>query len=146
MRPAVTAYLENMPGPAADLFEPFRAYVRRLAESNHPLHDETKLELRFLVEGLHGGDFLIRCDAGELTLERTEGRPAPCTVFLNALWLHQILTGSLSWSDFFQSLRFSVEQDPEAEDDHLLAWLALVTPRPLPLPDAALAIEKPAHA
>jgi UDP-MurNAc hydroxylase len=146
MRPAITAYLAGLPRPTEDLFEPFRVYVQRLAESNEPLLDEMKLEIRFIVEGLHGGDFLVRCDAGALTVERTEDRSAPCTVSLDAVWLHHIVSRNLSWDDFFQSLRFSVEQDPEAEDDPLPTWLKLVAPRPLSEPAAAAAVEKPAHA
>jgi len=99
--------------------------VRRLAESNESIRNEIKLEIRFLVDGPHGGDFLVRCDAGELTVERAEDRSAPCTVSLDAVWLNQIVHHHLQWEDFFLSLRFSVEQDPEAEGDHLSAWLTL---------------------
>ncbi len=125
MRPAVTAYLDGLPRPTEDLFEPFRAYVQHLAESNESVRNETKMEIRFLVDGLHGGDFLVRCDAGELTVERAEDRAAPCTVSMDAVWLNQIVHHNLPWDDFFLSFRFSVEQDPEAEDDHLSAWLKL---------------------
>ena len=125
MRPAIVSYLAALPRPAADLFEPFRAYVRRLGELNGSVRNDLKLEIRFLVEGPHGGDFLVRCDAGELTVERTEDRPAPCTVSLDAVWLNQIVHHHLHWDELFLSLRFSVEQDPEAEDDHLSAWLTL---------------------
>jgi UDP-MurNAc hydroxylase len=129
MRPAIVSYLAALPRPTEDLFEPFRAYVRRLAESNESVRNETKMEIRFLVDGSHGGDFLVRCDAGELTVERTEDRSAPCTVSLDAVWLNQIVHHNLQWDDFLLSLRFSVEQDPEAEDDHLAAWLKLADTR-----------------
>jgi len=125
MRPAVTAVLDGLPRPTQDLFEPFRAYVRRLGELNEALRNDLKLDIRFLADGPHGGDFLVRCDAGELTVERTEDRIAPCTVSLDAVWLDQIVRHNLQWEEFFLSLRFSVEQDSEAEDDHLAAWLKL---------------------
>lgn len=125
MRPAVTAYLEGLPRPTEDLFEPFRAYVRRLGELNESVRNDLKLEIRFLVKGPHEGDFLVRCDAGVLAVERTEDRSAPCTVSLDAVWLNQIVHHNLQWDDFFLSLRFSVEQDLEVEDDHLAAWLRL---------------------
>jgi UDP-MurNAc hydroxylase len=125
MRPAVTAYLEGLPRPTEDLFEPFRAYVRRLGELNESVRNDLKLEIRVLVKGPHEGDFLVRCDAGVLAVERTEDRSAPCTVSLDAVWLNQIVHHNLQWDDFFLSLRFSVEQDPEVEDDHLAAWLRL---------------------
>ncbi|MEK6548513.1 MAG: hypothetical protein AABZ51_00310, partial [Nitrospirota bacterium] len=80
--------------------------------------------------GPHGGDFLVRCDAGELTVEHTdehqaEEHPAPCTVSLDAVWLNQIVHHNVPWDDLFLSLRFSVEQDPDSDDDHLAAWLKL---------------------
>lgn len=125
MRPALTASLNGLPRPPEDLFEPFHAYVRRLGELNESVRNDLKLDIRFLVDGPHGGDFLVRCDAGELTVERTEDRSAPCTVSVEAVWLNQIVRHNLQWDDLFLSLRFSVEQDPEAEDDHLAAWLKL---------------------
>ncbi len=125
MRPVITTARNGLPGPTEDLFEPFRAYVRRLGELNESVRNDLKLEIRFLVEGPHGGDFLVRCDAGELSVERTEDRSAFCTVSLDAIWLNQIVHHNLQWDDFFLSLRFSVEQDPEVEDDHLSAWLKL---------------------
>ena len=125
MRPAITAHLDGLPRPTEDLFELFCAYVQRLAESHEPVRNEIKLDLRFLVEGPSGGDFLVRCDAGVLTVERTEDRPASCTISLDAVWLNQILRHNLQWDDFLLSLRFSVDEDPEAEDDHLVAWLKL---------------------
>jgi UDP-MurNAc hydroxylase len=130
MRPAITAHVNGLPRPTEDLFEPFRAYVRRLGEMNDAVQSDLKLEIRFLVEGPHGGDFLVRCDAGELTVEHTnslpeEEHPAPCTVSLDAVWLNQIVHHHLTWDDLFQSLRFSVEQSTGSDDDHLAAWLKL---------------------
>lgn len=125
MRPAIAAHLDGLPRPAEDLFEPFRAYVRRLGELNDSVLPDLKMELRFLAEGPHGGDFLVRCDAGELTVERTDDHEVPCTVSLDAAWLNRIVRHNLPWEDFLLSLRFSVEQDPKAEDDHLAAWLKL---------------------
>src|SRR2546428_329928 len=93
--------------------------------------EELKMELRFVVEGSHGGDFLVRCDAGALTFERTGDQTAACTVTLDSVWLNQILRHNLPWKDFFLSLRFSVEQDPAAEDGHVLSWLQLVEPQAL---------------
>jgi UDP-MurNAc hydroxylase len=136
VRPAVTAYLDGLPRPTEDLFEPFRAYVQRLGETNESVLNDSKTEIRFLVEGRHGGDFLVRCDAGELTVERTEDRPAACTVSLDALWLHHIVNHNLPWQDFLLSLRFSVEQDPAAEEDHLSAWLKLADLRNVSEPAA----------
>lgn len=143
MRPAIAASLDALPRPTEDLFEPFRAYVRRLGELNDAARNELKLEIRFLVEGPHGGDFLVRCDAGELTVEHTdehqaEEHPAPCTVSLDAVWLNQIVHHNMPWDDLFLSLRFSVEQDPDSDDDHLTAWLKLADSRnvsePAPTP------------
>ncbi len=148
IRPAITAYLKTVPRPAQDLFEPFRDDVRRLAATApDALLVETKFEIRFVVDSLHGGDYLVRCDAGELTAERTGDRAAPCTVSMDALWLHQILSHTLSWDDFFQTMRFSVEQDPEAEEDHLAAWRAVVASEQSATKAAPPApTEKPAHA
>jgi hypothetical protein len=108
--------------------------------------EELKMELRFVVEGSHGGDFLVRCDAGALTFERTGDQTAACTVTLDSVWLNQILRHNLPWKDFFLSLRFSVEQDPAAEDDHVLSWLQLVEPQALSDDVMETPREKPAHA
>jgi len=146
MRPAIAAYLGSLPQPTGDLFEPFRAYVLRLGETNESVVEELKMELRFVVEGSHGGDFLVRCDAGALTFERTGDQTAACTVTLDGVWLNQILRHNLPWKDFFLSLRFSVEQDPAAEDDHVLSWLQLVEPQALSDDVMETSREKPAHA
>lgn len=146
MRPAITAYVKSLPQPTADLFEPFRAYVQRLGATNESTLKDLKLEIRFIVKGPHGGDFLVRCDAGELTVERTGEQSAPCTLSFDAVWLNQIVSHRLQWKDFFQSLRFSVEQDPEAEDDHLLAWLTLADTSAAQEPAATTLAEKAAHA
>src|SRR5438876_1763936 len=146
MRPAIAAYLGSLPQPAGDLFEPFRAYVLRLGETKESMVEELKMELRFVVEGSHGGDFLVRCDAGALTFERTGDQTAACTVTLDSVWLNQILRHNLPWKDFFLSLRFSVEQDPAAEDGHVLSWLQLVEPQALSDDVMETPREKPAHA
>ena len=146
MRPAIAAYLGSLPQSTGDLFEPFRAYVLRLGETNESTLEELKMELRFVVEGAHGGDFLVRCDAGALTFERTGDQTAACTVTLDGVWLNQILRHNLPWKDFFLSLRFSVEQDPAAEDDHVLSWLQLVGPQALSDDVMETSREKPAHA
>ena len=104
------------------------------------------MEIRFTVNGAYGGDFLVRCDAGELIVERVGDQPAPCTMSFDAVWLNQIVNHRLPWKDFFQSLRFSVEQDPEVEDDHLLAWLTFADTPAVSEPAAAASVEKTAHA
>ena len=146
MHPALAACRESLPRPTEDLFEPFRAYVQGLGESDAFRLEELKLELRFVVEGSHGGDFLARCDAGALTFERTGGQTAACTVTLDSVWLNQILHHNLRWTDFFLSLRFSVEQDPSAEDDHVQSWLQLVESQALSDEMMETTKEKPAHA
>ena len=125
MRPAIAAYLNRLPRPTADLFESFCAYVQRLGESNESIRNETKMEIRLIAEGPHGGDFLVRCMGGELTVERTGEQSAPCMVHLDADWLNQIVNHNVPWKDFLFSLRFSIEQDPAVEDDHFLSWLKL---------------------
>ncbi|HEV8242532.1 MAG TPA: MBL fold metallo-hydrolase [Nitrospirales bacterium] len=146
IRPAITEYVAALPRPTADLFEPFRSYVQRLGEKNDSLLKDLKMEIRFIVTGTHGGDFLVRCDAGELTVDQTGEQSAPCTLSFDAVWLNQIVHHRLPWKDFFQSLRFSVEQDPEVEDDHLKAWLTLTDTQTVPEPAATTAVGKPAHA
>ncbi len=146
MRPAIAAHLASLPQPPEDLFEPFRAYVQRVGETNESMVEELKMELRFVVEGSRSGDFLVRCDAGALTVERTGDQTAACTVTIDSVWLNQILRHNLPWKDLFLSLRFSAEQDPSAEDDHLLSWLKLVEPQALPDDVVDTTREKPAHA
>jgi UDP-MurNAc hydroxylase len=123
MRPAIMAYLAGLPRPTEDLFEPFRAYFQRLGGLNEYFRERIAMDLRFVVEGRHGGDFLVKCHAREMTVERTEGRPAQYTTYLDSVWLNQILHHNLPWEDFFLSLRFSAERDPDVYNDHLLAWL-----------------------
>src|SRR2546425_1906728 len=113
---------------------------------NEAILDKIKMEQLFVVEGLHGVHFLVRCDAGSLTFERTGDQTAACTVTLDGVWLNQILRHNLPWKDFFLSLRFSVEQDPAAEDDHVLSWLQLVEPQALSDDVMETSREKPAHA
>ncbi len=88
----------------------------------------------------------VRADAGALTFERTGVQTAACTVTLDSVWLNQILHHNLRWTDFFLSLRVSVEQDPSAEDDHVLSWLQLVESQALSDEMMETTKEKPAHA
>jgi UDP-MurNAc hydroxylase len=146
MRPAIAAHLASLPQPPEDLFEPFRAYMQCVGETNESMVEELKMEVRFVVEGSRGGDFLVRCDAGALTVERTGDQTAACTVTIDSVWLNQILRHNFPWKDLFLSLRFSAEQDPSAEDDHLLSWLKLVEPQSLSDDVRETTREKPAHA
>jgi len=84
MRPAITAYLAGLPRPTVDLFEPFRAYFQRLGKMNKYFREQVNMNLRFVVDGSNGGDFLVKCDARELTVQRTEGQSAQYTTYLDA--------------------------------------------------------------
>ncbi len=145
-RPAITAYLAGLPQPTGDLFESFRAHVQRLGESHESVRNQIEMEFRFVVEGRHAGDFLVRCHAGELTVESTEGQSAPFTVRMDAVWLNQIMNHNLPWRDFFLSLRFSVEHNPEVKDDHMSSWLKLADVQGSAEPASAIPTENPAHA
>ena len=131
MRPAITAYLAGLPRPTVDLFEPFRAYFQRLGKMNKYFREQVNMNLRFVVDGSNGGDFLVKCDARELTVQRTEGQSAQYTTYLDAVWLNQILHHNLAWEDFLLSLRFSAERDPDVYNDHLLSWLKFADPQAL---------------
>src|SRR2546427_12023758 len=123
MRPAITDYLAGVPQVTEDLLEPFRAYFQRLGEMNEYFRERVDMNLRFVVQGSYGGDFLVKCTPRKLTVERTEGQSAQYTTYLDAIWLNQILHLNLAWEDFLLSLRFSAERDPDVYNDHLLSWL-----------------------
>lgn len=123
MRPAITAHLDTLPRPTEDLFESFRDYFLKLGTLNEYFRERIDMDLRFVVDGPHGGDFLVKCHAQGLTVERTEDQPAQYTTYLDARWLNQILHHNLPWEDFFLSLRFSAERDPDVYNDHHLSWL-----------------------
>ena len=131
MRPAITAHLAGLPQPTVDLFEPFRAYFQRLGEMNEYFRERVDMNLRFVVQGSYGGDFLVKCTPRKLTVERTEGQSAQYTTYLDAIWLNQILHLNLAWEDFLLSLRFSAERDPDVYNDHLLSWLKFADPQAL---------------
>jgi len=114
-----------------DLFEPFRAYFQRLGEMNEYFRERVDMNLRFVVQGSYGGDFLVKCTPRKLTVERTEGQSAQYTTYLDAIWLNQILHLNLAWEDFLLSLRFSAERDPDVYNDHLLSWLKFADPQAL---------------
>ena len=42
---------------------------------------------------------------------------------MDEVWLHQVLHHNLAWENFFLSLRFSAERDPDVYNDHFLSWL-----------------------
>jgi UDP-MurNAc hydroxylase len=139
MRPALTAYLKTIPPPTDDLFEPLAAYCKGLGA----LPEKMEMDLRFVIEGPHGGDFLVHGRSGELIVERTPAglpdeeamdRPAPLTLYLDAVWLNQILKNDLPWEDFFLSLRFAAEHDPEVSPDELLTWLKVTDAQEHPCP------------
>jgi len=131
MRPAIAAHMDGLPRPTEDLFEPFRAYFQRLGAMNEYFRERIDMDLRFVVEGPHGGDFLVKCRAPEVSIERTEGQPAQYTFHMDEVWLNQILFHGLPWEDFMLSARFSAERDPDVYNDHLLAWLKFADPEAL---------------
>ena len=131
MRPAITDYLAGVPQVTEDLLEPFRAYFQRLGEMNEYFRERVDMNLRFVVQGSYGGDFLVKCTPRKLTVERTEGQSAQYTTYLDAIWLNQILHLNLAWEDFLLSLRFSAERDPDVYNDHLLSWLKFADPQAL---------------
>ncbi len=139
MRPSLTAYLKTLPPPTDDLFGPLAAYCKGLGEAPEIM----EMDLRFVVEGPHGGDFLVHGRSGELIVERTPAvhtdeeavdRPPPLTLYLDAVWLNQILKHDLPWEDFFLSLRFAAEHDPEVSPDELLTWLKVTDAQEHPCP------------
>lgn len=139
MRPALTAYLKTLAPPTDSLLGPLAAYCKGLG----PLPDKISMDLRLVVEGQHGGDFLVHGRSGELIVERTpavhtdeeagEG-PAHLTLYLDAVWLNQILKNDLPWEDFFLSLRFAAEHDPGVSPDELLIWLKVTDAQEHPCP------------
>ena len=123
MRPGIAAYLKSLPCPTEDLFGSFRVYFERLGALNEYFRERIDMNLRFVIDGPHGGDYLVQCHGPGVSVERTEGRPAEYTSYMEEVWLHQVLQHNLAWENFFLSLRFSAERDPDVYNDHLLSWL-----------------------
>ncbi len=123
MMPSIEAHAAAIEGPERDLFEDLRAYFTKLGSMSDYFLRRINMDLRFVAEGRHGGDYLIRCRPRRFDVKRYEGERANYTIRLDAIWLHRILAHDLPWEDFFLSLRFSARRDPDVYNDHLLAWL-----------------------
>ncbi|MBX3228133.1 MAG: MBL fold metallo-hydrolase [Labilithrix sp.] len=119
----IAAEIASLERPATSLFPAFKAYFERLGDLNAYFRSRIDMELRFVIDGPHGGDWLVRCHADGVEVSDTAGRRADYTLWLEDLWLHQILSHHLAWEDFFLSLRFEAERDPDVYNDHLLSWL-----------------------
>ena len=136
MRPAIARHVASLEGPSSDLFEPFADYFVQLGSMSRYFLARIDMDLRFIVEGSHGGDFLVRCRPGRFEVRRTGGESGNYIVRMSQLWLHQILRHGLPWEDFFLSLRFTSRREPDVYNDHLLSWLKWADP------DALRAIER----
>ncbi|HXI03744.1 MAG TPA: MBL fold metallo-hydrolase [Candidatus Saccharimonadales bacterium] len=131
MRPSIRAHVESLERPSSDLFEPFRDYFMALGEMSPYFLRRINMDLRFVVSGPHGGDFIVRCRPRGYEVRRANGDPGNYTVWMDGLWLHQVLAHGLPWEDFFLSLRFRSRRDPDVYNDHLLSWLKWADPEAL---------------
>lgn len=123
VRPAIAAHISELDAPKSDLFDAFRDYFTKLGKMNRYFLKRINMDLRFIVEGEHGGDWLVRCRPARFEVKRTGEEEGNYIVRMDQLWMHRILRHDLPWEDFFLSLRFRSRRRPDVYNDHLLSWL-----------------------
>ncbi len=143
MRASIANELALVPEPSADLFPAFASHFERLGALNGYFRARIDMDIRFVIAGPHGGDFLVRCNPEGVTVERAAGRLGRYTLYFDQKWLNQILHHGLAWEDFFLSLRFEADRNPDVYNDHLLSWLKFADADALA---AIEAYEKASHA
>ncbi len=118
------------PDPERSLWEPFRSYFERVLAMSPYFDARIGMRVGFDVRGPGGGAWAVDFRTGHLGV-RDELRDCGYVYRFDSRWLVPILQGRVPWEDFFLSLRFEAERDPDRYNDHLLGLLKFATPEAL---------------
>lgn len=118
------------PQPTASLYSPFCDYFQRLLAMSPYFNSKIKMRVGFDITGPGGGKWAVDFRPG---LEGVYEEIGECSYGYRfaSRWLPSLLDASLSWEDFFLSLRFQVWRNPDIYNDHLLGLLKFACSRSL---------------
>ena len=126
----VRSVYERYPEPEESLWEPFEDFFRRLLEMNAYFNRKIDMPVAFDIQGPGGGQWTVDFRSGEEGVSQGIDRPGYLYRF-DSRWLPPLLDGRQPWEDFFLSLRFEAERNPDRYNDHLLGLLKFAEPEAL---------------
>ena len=124
------AFKARYPQPTESLYLPFCDYFHRLLAMSPYFNSKIRMRVGFDITGPGGGKWAVDFRPG---LEGVYEEMSECSYGYRfaSRWLPSLLDASLSWEDFFLSLRFQVWRNPDIYNDHLLGLLKFACPQSL---------------
>lgn len=120
--PQIAAVRARHPEPERSLWEDFRAYFAELLEASPYFCERIGMRVGFEVQGPGGGSWAVDFRPESNGVYDELGSCGYVYTF-ESRWLPSILSGAVPWEDFFLSLRFAAQRDPDVYNDHLLGLL-----------------------
>ena len=106
-----------------DLYPVFEDHFGAMFELSPYFNERIEMTLRFDVDGEGGGIFLVHIGADCWVRRGDESSLYNYRYRFHSRWLKRILLDGVPWEDFFLSLRFLADRDPDVYNDHLLGLL-----------------------
>lgn len=108
--------------PTDSLWEPFRGYFERLLAMSPYFNKKIGMRVGFDIVGPGGGKWAVDFRPASIGVFDEMGDCGYCYRFASR-WLPPLLDGTVPWEDFFLSLRFQAQRNPDIYNDHLLGLL-----------------------
>ncbi len=122
--PAIAAVYAHAEGlHHGDLYPAFEEHFLAMFELSPYFNERIEMTLRFDVEGEGGGIFLVGIGKECWVARGDETSAYNYRYRFHSRWLKRILFDGVPWEDFFLSLRFLADRDPDVYNDHLLGLL-----------------------
>ena len=122
--PAIAAVYAHAEGlHHGDLYPAFEEHFLAMFELSPYFNERIEMTLRFDVEGEGGGIFLVGVGKECWVARGDETSAYNYRYRFHSRWLKRILFDGVPWEDFFLSLRFHADRDPDVYNDHLLGLL-----------------------
>jgi UDP-MurNAc hydroxylase len=108
---------------AGDLYPALEEHFQAMFQLSPYFNERIEMTLRFDVAGEGGGIFLVHIGKECWVRRGDEDSAYNYRYRFHSRWLKRILFDGVPWEDFFLSLRFLADRDPDVYNDHLLGLL-----------------------
>jgi UDP-MurNAc hydroxylase len=106
-----------------DLYGAFQCYFEQVLHLSPYFNERIEMTVRFDIEGEQGGTWLVDMGSHPGVRPGHAGSPYHYRYRFHSRWLKRIILEGVPWENFFLSLRFSAQRDPDVYNDHLLGLL-----------------------
>jgi UDP-MurNAc hydroxylase len=123
-RPAIEAVWAANPPPGPGLAERFKAHFESLGTLSEYFLARIGMNVRFVVEGPHGGVWDAHIGPGRVRVDLNGGDcHADYRLILDGRWLDGVVSGRTRWEELLLSLRFTARRQPDQYNDYLVGLL-----------------------